>query len=633
MLIPMSPIIPHVGVETQILDSFKVFAVYQIHLGILCIELGINASSRHHLAMKSDTSLKYYEFGFEGYSSGTSLLVVKEISSNVNSMICRNEMGRGLAQKPMIVGVSHDLRGDSWGSVPRSLFWREDLDGDGERGFDCLTFSLVSSKAHREGCRASCGGFPYWSFMLKGVDGELNFLPTEGVSEGQNSPSAKSVNNDAPDEQTLVGPSLPPRPEANRKLKILGKWKVASEFPSAKELRDATDCHWVVAHVTPLSWKQHLREIRKEQLCDIHDRAYMRKAVLDNLLNSRTRELISAHHKAKTSYDAIQARELDKDRAYAELERKCNEALQDLDKNLFVFDMRAEIKEIDSLNQDRAVVVSKVVPDAAMKLVRNDDLGVLITKLIRSSIIYGCCQAFEEVTAMKEPFVLEKMSGYRPSSEDEYDQAGDALVNALYPFLAEYVVNSYASLEQLLLKKPPSLRPILSRSCFEPLSLKASFIEAISLLSLRMSRSSGMAPNLRYSRIGVIRLSPSSLTMTRELIFTLHKASASCDTMRERELKKDKAYAELEKKCNEALQDLDKNPLISDIAVVVSKVIPDATMKLIHSDGIGVLIARLVKASIIYGRCSAFKEVAELKKPFVLKEMPSYHPSSKEEYD
>ncbi|GJT89903.1 retrovirus-related pol polyprotein from transposon TNT 1-94 [Tanacetum coccineum] len=64
------------------------------------------------------------------------------------------------------------------------------------------------------------------SFMLEGVDGEFNFLPAEGVSEGQNSPSAKFVNNDAPsygeDKQTLVGLSLPPHPEASKKLKILG---------------------------------------------------------------------------------------------------------------------------------------------------------------------------------------------------------------------------------------------------------------------------------------------------------------------------------------------------------------------------------------------------------------------------
>ncbi|GKC66861.1 hypothetical protein Tco_1099459 [Tanacetum coccineum] len=63
----------------------------------------------------------------------------------------------------MIVGVSHDLRGGSWGCVLRSLFWQEDLDGDGELGFDCMTFALVSSKAHREGCSALRGGFPYWT--------------------------------------------------------------------------------------------------------------------------------------------------------------------------------------------------------------------------------------------------------------------------------------------------------------------------------------------------------------------------------------------------------------------------------------------------------------------------------------
>ncbi|GJT36290.1 hypothetical protein Tco_0926709 [Tanacetum coccineum] len=88
-------------------------------------------------------------------------------------------MGRGLAQRPVIVGVSHDLRGDSWGYVPRSLFWREDLDGDGEHRFDCLTFALVSSKAHREGCRASCGGFPCWEMVLE-------IIERIGVIDGRN---------------------------------------------------------------------------------------------------------------------------------------------------------------------------------------------------------------------------------------------------------------------------------------------------------------------------------------------------------------------------------------------------------------------------------------------------------------
>ncbi|GKC37094.1 hypothetical protein Tco_1049478, partial [Tanacetum coccineum] len=113
--------------------------------------------------------------------------------------------------------------------------------------------------------------------------------------------------------------------------------------------------------------------------------------------------------------------------------------------------------EIDNLKQDKVAVISKVISNAAMKLVRSDDLGVLIAKLVRASIIYGRCQAFEEVAVIKEPFVLEKMSGYRPSSKEEYDQAGDALANASYPFLAKYVINPYVSLEQVLSNKPPSL--------------------------------------------------------------------------------------------------------------------------------------------------------------------------------
>ncbi|GJS53790.1 hypothetical protein Tco_0627152 [Tanacetum coccineum] len=58
----------------------------------------------------------------------------------------------------MIVGVSRDLRGDSWGYIPRSLFWREDLDRDRERGFD-LCSSFVEGPPRR--CRASRGGSPY----------------------------------------------------------------------------------------------------------------------------------------------------------------------------------------------------------------------------------------------------------------------------------------------------------------------------------------------------------------------------------------------------------------------------------------------------------------------------------------
>nr|GEV15022.1 hypothetical protein [Tanacetum cinerariifolium] len=233
-------------------------------------------------------------------------------------------------------------------------------------------------------------------------------------------------------ENSLVVTSMPPLPEAGKKFISLDKRKlpfrvgdsllevrkmaaqsskVAGEasvpldvdkFPLAKEVKDSAECHWVVVHVTPPSWKKHLRQISIKQLGDIHDRAYMRQVVLDN------------------------------DIAYAELERKCNEALLDLDKNPLVANMRNEIetlqRRVDGLHNectrlDRASVVAKVVPDAATKLIRSDEMGMLVAKLVKASIIYGRCAAFEEVSKLKKPFVMKKVASYRPSSKQEYDQA------------------------------------------------------------------------------------------------------------------------------------------------------------------------------------------------------------------
>nr|GFC43232.1 hypothetical protein [Tanacetum cinerariifolium] len=108
------------------------------------------------------------------------------------------------------------------------------------------------------------------------------------------------------------------------------------EFPSVKELKDSTDCLWVVAH-----------------------------DVLYNMLNSRTRKLKSTFLKAKASCDAIREREVEKDKAYATLENMCNEALQDLNKNPLVLDMRSEFEtmqgQVDRLHgkYNRLVVEEK----------------------------------------------------------------------------------------------------------------------------------------------------------------------------------------------------------------------------------------------------------------------------------
>ncbi|GJV81089.1 hypothetical protein Tco_1516959 [Tanacetum coccineum] len=272
------------------------------------------------------------------------------------------------------------------------------------------------------------------SFMIQGINGEFNFLPEGGFNDSQGSFFVKPMNNETPiidaepisvvlptnvadnivdSSNTSSDDELPPVHPATSSLpkasKVAGDASTPldvdsdpdiHEFPYAKELKDAIDCHWV--------------------------------------------------------------REVKRDKAYAELEKKCNEALQDLDKNPLVSDMRSEIEtlegqEIDSLRQDRAVIVSKVVPNATMKLVHSDDMGVLVAKLVRATIIHGRCMAFEEVAKLRDLIVLEKMSGYRTSSKDKYDRAGKDMVNVFYPFLSEFTSNPYAFVEQLLSIKPRSL--------------------------------------------------------------------------------------------------------------------------------------------------------------------------------
>ncbi|GJY10767.1 hypothetical protein Tco_0378952 [Tanacetum coccineum] len=51
---------------------------------------------------------------------------------------------------------------------------------------------------------------------------------------------------------------------------------------------------------------------------------------------------------------------------------------------------------------------------------------------------------------------------------------------------------------------------------------------------------------------------------------------------------------------------------------VVSKVVPYATMELVYSDHMGSLFGRLVSSVILYGRCRAYEQVADMKEPFDL---------------
>ncbi|GJX86220.1 hypothetical protein Tco_0336994 [Tanacetum coccineum] len=67
--------------------------------------------------------------------------------------------------------------------------------------------------------------------------------------------------------------------------------------------------------------------------------------------------------------------------------------------------------------------------------------------------------------------------------------------------------------------------------------------------------------------------------------------------------------------------------LKQDRREVVSKVVPYVVMELVHSDHMGSLVGRVVSSIILYGRCMAYEQVADIKEPFDLSKVKGYRSS------
>ncbi|GKF62473.1 hypothetical protein Tco_0182527 [Tanacetum coccineum] len=105
----------------------------------------------------------------------------------------------------------------------------------------------------------------------------------------------------------------------------------------------------------------------------------------------------------------------------------------------------------------------------------SDELGRLVGKLVSSAITYGRCIAYEQVAAMKEPFDLSNVKGYRSSYKKGHTQASNDFATATFPWLDEFVADVAALIEALLSNKPPILqKPAHSRTLMPaPSSQKA----------------------------------------------------------------------------------------------------------------------------------------------------------------
>ncbi|GJU20427.1 reverse transcriptase domain-containing protein [Tanacetum coccineum] len=160
------------------------------------------------------------------------------------------------------------------------------------------------------------------------------------------------------------------------------------------------------------------------ELLDLIDRCYARQAVVDNVMNRRSRELLQVIEKVRGKCDVMRSSKRAREEECEGLRVKCEAAMIEFENNPTVVALRekiyalsAEVKE-HKLNLDRMMlreVVLKVVPYAAMELVHNDEMDSLVSKLVSSIIVYGRCRAFDHVADMKEPFDLLKVKGYRSS--------------------------------------------------------------------------------------------------------------------------------------------------------------------------------------------------------------------------
>ncbi|GKC50237.1 hypothetical protein Tco_1072982 [Tanacetum coccineum] len=65
---------------------------------------------------------------------------------------------------------------------------------------------------------------------------------------------------------------------------------------------------------------------------------------------------------------------------------------------------------------------------------------------------------------------------------------------------------------------------------------------------------------------------------------------------------------------------------------VISKVVPYTTLEVVHSDKLGRLVGKLVSSVILYGRCVAFEQVADMEDPFDLSKVKGYLPLYKKEH-
>ncbi|GKA92811.1 hypothetical protein Tco_0814736 [Tanacetum coccineum] len=107
-------------------------------------------------------------------------------------------------------------------------------------------------------------------------------------------------------------------------------------LPDVLELKDATACHLKISAITTPAWKNHLDNHMDLELLDLHDRCYARQAVVDNVVNRRSHELLQVIEKLRGKFTVMRSRERSREEECKGLHVKCEAAMTEFEKNPIV---------------------------------------------------------------------------------------------------------------------------------------------------------------------------------------------------------------------------------------------------------------------------------------------------------
>ncbi|GJS72762.1 hypothetical protein Tco_0705603 [Tanacetum coccineum] len=476
-------------------------------------------------------------------------------------------MGRGLAQRP------------------------EDLDGDGERGFDCLTFALVLSKAHREGCRASRGGFPYW--LRRGglqIGGEAFEQQRCGLS-------AKELN------------------------EFLSFYPIPSEydviFPTSTQTIFDAPPGYVGLYIHSF-YLANLRLPLTDFLCEMafrnfiytkddNDLAFLPKEPSPGFGTGSPSTLVNTELLKDVEEPKVQPAELTAD------------SWESPKAGVFIVHPRSVASRIKERNCKTRGGSSR--PPIKRKLAsRSSSSCVVRTKTFASKDDAPIPSIYDDDEGLPDCFELKDANAYHLKTFPITSLAWKGhLDNQMDLELLDLHDRCYA--RQAMMDNAVNKRAGEFLQVIKKMSGEADVNKARERSNLRQKISS-LTADVKEHKGNLDRMMLESQKWVGYQV-TLLALESKVDSLEAEKARLEAVEASLHREVEELKQDRRD---------VVSKVVPYAAMKLVHSDELGKLVGTLVSSAITYGRCRAYEQVAAMKEPFDLSKAKGYRSSYKKEH-